>query len=70
MKHPFCLRQKLSRPDQNFPKSTLLLLAVNISFVLSNDPGKVDSNFFCHAAMVLSPHRNVLIFTQTMHKAT
>ena len=30
---------------------------------LSNDPGKVDSNFFCYAATVLSPHRNVLIFT-------
>ena len=33
------------------------------SFVsLSNDPGKVESNFFCYAATVLSPHRNVLIF--------
>ena len=32
--------------------------------VLSNDPG----NFFCYAATVLSPHRNVLIFTQRMHK--
>ena len=37
---------------------------------LSNDPGKVDSNFFCYAATVLSPRRNVLIFTQRMHKAT
>ena len=37
---------------------------------LSNDPGKVDSNFVCYAAMVLSPHRNVLIFTQRMHKPT
>ena len=37
---------------------------------LSNDPGKVDSNFFSYAATVLSPHRNVLIFTQTMHKPT
>ena len=37
---------------------------------LSNDPGKVDSNFFCYAAMVLTPHRNVLIFTQRMHKPT
>ena len=37
---------------------------------LSNDPGKVDSNFFCYAATVLSPHRNVLIFTQKMHKPT
>ena len=26
---------------------------------LSNDSGKVDSNFFCYAATVLSPHRNV-----------
>ena len=39
-------------------------------FALSNDPGKVDSNFFCYAATVLSPHRNVLIFTQRMHKRT
>ena len=37
---------------------------------LSNDPGQVDSNFFCYAATVLSPHRNVLIFTQRMHKPT
>ena len=37
---------------------------------LSNDPGNVDSNFFCYAATVLSPHRNVLIFTQRMHKPT
>ena len=37
---------------------------------LSNDPGKVDSNFFCYAATVLSPLRNVLIFTQRMHKPT
>ena len=30
---------------------------------LSNDPGKVESNFFCYAVMyVSSPHRNVLIF--------
>ena len=38
--------------------------------ILSNDPGKVDSNFFCFAATVLSSHRNVLIFTQRMHKPT
>ena len=37
---------------------------------LSNDPGKVDSNLLCYAATVLSPHRNVLIFTQRMHKPT
>ena len=30
----------------------------------------MDSNFFCYAATVLSPHRNVLIFTQRMHKPT
>ena len=41
-----------------------------IDFDLSNDLGKVDSNFFCYAATVLSPHRNVLIFTQRMHKPT
>ena len=40
------------------------------SDLLSNDPGKVDSNFFCYVATVLSPHRNVLIFTQRMHKPT
>ena len=39
-------------------------------FLLSNDLGMVDSNFFCYAATVLSPHRNVLIFTQRMHKPT
>ena len=38
--------------------------------ILSNDTGKVDSNFFCYAATVLSSHRNVLIFTQRMHKPT
>ena len=37
---------------------------------LSNDPGEVDSSFFCYAGTVLSPHRNVLIFTQRMHKPT
>ena len=40
------------------------------SRVLSNDPGKVDSNFFCYAATVLSPHRNVLIFTRRMLNPT
>ena len=38
--------------------------------ILSNDMGKVDSNFFCYAATVLSSHRNVLIFTQRMRKPT
>ena len=37
---------------------------------LSNDPRKMDSNFFCYGATVLSPHRNVLSFTQRMHKPT
>ena len=37
---------------------------------LSNDPCKVDSNFLCYAATGLSPHRNVIIFTQRMHKPT
>ena len=41
-----------------------------IQVILSNDAGKVDSNFFCYAATVLSPYRNVLIFTQRMHKPT
>jgi len=43
---------------------------LNNFVLLSNDPGKVDSNFFCYEATVLSPHRNVLIFTQRMHKPT
>jgi len=43
---------------------------IYVSRKLSNDPGKVDSNFFCYAATVLSPHRNVLIFTQRLHKPT
>ena len=38
--------------------------------ILINHTGKVDSNFFCYAATVLSSHRNVLIFTQRMHKPT
>ena len=38
--------------------------------ILSNDMGKVDSNFFCYAATVLSSHRNVLIFTQRIRKPT
>ena len=48
-------------------KGTILFIIV---LYLSNDPGKVDNNFFCYAATVLSPHRNVLIFTQRMHKPT
>ena len=47
-------------------RESILLL----SLCLSNDPGKVDSTFFCYAATVLSPHRDVLIFTQRMHKPT
>ena len=43
---------------------------LTLASVLSNDPGKVDSNFFCYAATVLSPHRIVFIFTQRMHKPT
>ena len=49
---------------------TMTNTAQNNECSLSNDPGKVDSNFFCHAATVLTPHRNVLIFTQRMHKTT
>ena len=47
-----------------------LLMEVAAYRGLSNDPGEVDSSFFCYAATVLSPHRNVLIFTQRMHKPT
>ena len=35
---------------------------------LRNDPGKVESNFFCYAVTVLSPHRNVLIFAKRTRK--
>ena len=41
-----------------------------LNLTLRNDPGRVDSNFVCFAATVLSPHRNVLIFAQRMHKPT
>ena len=48
-------------------KNTLVMPIIS----LSNDPGKVsckvNSNFFCYAATVLFPHRNVLIFTQRVH---
>ena len=37
---------------------------------LSNEPGKVESNLFCYAAMCFPAHKNVLIFTQRMHKPT
>ena len=62
------------------PKNCLLSVVVGLPYLLkntslrggsklyqellSNDPDKVESNFFCYAATVLSPHRNVLIFTQ------
>ena len=47
------------------------LYANDLTCMLSNDPGKVESNFFCYAAMCFPhPHRNVLIFTQRMHKPT
>ena len=35
---------------------------------LINDLDKVETNFFCYVATVLSPHRNVIVFTQRMHK--
>ena len=50
--------------------NTCPLILSDAQAILSNDPGKVDSNFFCYAATVLSPHRNVLIFIQRMHKPT
>ena len=59
---------------QNFFLEKVIIDAINVIKTnknnLSDDPGKVDSNFFCYAATVLSPHRNVLIFTQRMHKPT
>ena len=48
----------------------MTLSMVLVAITLSNDAGKVDSNFFCYAATLLSPHRNALIFTQRMHKPT
>ena len=51
-------------------KNTPLFFLINYRRCLSNDPGKVDSNFFCYAATVLSPHRSVLIFTYRTHKPT
>ena len=30
----------------------------------------MESNFFCYAATVVSPHRKVLIFAQRMHTPT
>ena len=53
--------------DTTTPKCILRECLV---LTLSNDPGEVDSSLFCYAATVLSPHRNVLIFTQRMHKPT
>ena len=51
-------------------QSNMAMLWFNFILGLSNDPGKVDRNFFCYVATVLSPHRNALIFTQRMHKPT
>ena len=62
-RYPKKLSRLLTRLRCSFTKGSIFK-------ALSNDPGKVDSNFFCYAAMVLSPHRNVLIFTQRMHRPT
>ena len=56
--------------EENKYRSSLNKQKIITLVILSNDPGKVDSSFFCYAATVLSPHRNVLIFTQRMHKPT
>ena len=40
------------------------MACVRLLRILSSYPGKVDSNFFCNAATVLSPHRNVLILNR------
>ena len=37
---------------------TQMSVLITINSLLSNGPGKMDSNFFCYAATVLSPHRN------------
>ena len=59
-----------SNDDCSWGPNKVVTVPFSQSGSLSNDPGKVDSNFFCYAATVLSPHRNVLIFTQRMHKPT
>ena len=64
------LTQQLSQFNQLLYFYSTSPPSSSIVAVLSNDPGKVDSNFFCYVATVLSPHRNVLIFTQRMHKPT
>ena len=61
---------KLCRASKTLQSANSKNQIKSFQFLLSNDPGKVDSNFFCYAATVLSPHRNVLIFTQRMHKPT
>ena len=59
-----------SSPSRFVPLVGGCVLSMLLFSLLSNDPDKVESNFFCYAATVLSPHRNVLIFTQRMHKPT
>ena len=56
--------------DLLFSSTSLLYKELLLWSHLSNDLGKAESNFFCYAATVLSPHRNVLIFTKRMHKPT
>ena len=53
-----------------YPLQWLQIIQVMAVLYLSNDPCKVDSNFLCYAATGLSPHRNVIIFTQRMPKPT
>ena len=58
------------RPKQICPMINFLWQANERFSLLSNDPGKMDSNFFCYAATVLSPHRKLLIITERMHQPT
>ena len=53
-------RGKVSLHTSFWFLNTSCLLMKQQSNCLSNDPGKVDSNFFCYVATVLSPNRNVL----------
>ena len=65
------LERRLGLPVVSLTEITSLMQGeARPRMALSNDPGKVDSSFFCYAATVLSTHRNVLICTQRMYEPT
>ena len=49
-------------------KASWILLFLEYPDKSHDDPGEVDSSFFCEGATVLSPHTKFLILTQRMHK--